>query len=590
MATSHPLFNCYYWYKYRDRLLRRYFRRRPPRPRRYTTRLLLLLLLRGLLTILLFGTLCVQLVLQSRFPPPPEHELFLRNNNARLPPVDPVEDAFQWQHHHHPEIVDNPMFPPPPLISAEEERYSCNDLFGTHQIVKRGHCLYHKVLNWTSCNIGRIRIDTTRIEGSLGGEPIHQVWQRPESEEKLTFHEGSLVLLRSSSSSSSSSSSKQQQQSKEDIIPMDFQRSIDAKLGGFLASAIVQNVVTPSNINHKNDNETTTTTEASSSNAMTTTTTTTTTLLVRRGNYANPCMALLTMYNVYIVLTYHFNDDVSTSTTLSNIIWLDGHAQGDLDPVWTRLFDTTPIHIRQLPQQRQSSIINNNDYNYDIDNAIVVNTMSAIGDEGYGRYDWNSTNNNNCQDDDSSTLVAFRDFVLERYGISRRRRPNTNNTDVVQQTTTTSKEKKILTLLVRKDYTAHPRSNGRTDRTLANVTADVEYLRSIYGDDTYTIQVVSFEGLPFVDQLLAVTQTDVFVSVHGAGNVHVLFLPDDATFVEYIPKGFERRRRFRYLAACLPHITYKAKVAWREQRKFTDGKISVRLRPESKRERAQDIW
>ena len=49
------------------------------------------------------------------------------------------------------------------------------------------------------------------------------------------------------------------------------------------------------------------------------------TLLVRRGNYANPCMALLTMYNVYIVLEYYYDDmgapmswSASLTTPISN--------------------------------------------------------------------------------------------------------------------------------------------------------------------------------------------------------------------------------------------------------------------------------
>jgi hypothetical protein len=61
------------------------------------------------------------------------------------------------------------------------------------------------------------------------------------------------------------------------------------------------------------------------------TATTTTTSLVRRGNYANPCMTILTMDNVYIGMT-HF-----AISGILQILWLDGHAHGDLDAVWRNI-------------------------------------------------------------------------------------------------------------------------------------------------------------------------------------------------------------------------------------------------------------
>jgi hypothetical protein len=159
--------------------------------------------------------------------------------------------------------------------------------------------------------------------------------------------------------------------------------------------------------------------------------------------------------------------------------------------------------------------------------------------------------------------VQFRDFVLRKFQRTR-------------STSTMTPAQNILTFLVRKDYVAHPRSNGRTDRTIADIDDDTAYLQSEYPN--HTIQVVSFEELPFDQQLSYIVQTDILVSVHGAGNIHTLFLPDHAIFVEYFPKSFEQRTRFRYLAECL-NITYQAKPAIVVDR-FPDGKISLRLRPD----------
>jgi hypothetical protein len=49
--------------------------------------------------------------------------------------------------------------------------------------------------------------------------------------------------------------------------------------------------------------------------------------------YANPCMAILEMFNVFIILQ-NFGLLINTTTNAEKtIIWLDGHAQGNLDRV-----------------------------------------------------------------------------------------------------------------------------------------------------------------------------------------------------------------------------------------------------------------
>ncbi len=437
----------------------------------------------------------------------------------------------------------NPLSPP--LL------HSCNDIFGSHQMVRIDDCLHHQLLKWYACDIGTAWIRTDLIEGSVGSEAIEDVVNRPEAQEQLVFFKGSLLL-------------------QNNTVPQYLVNSADTHMKRFLQSAIsLPDFQSQYGSNHV---------FSSPSSRIT--------LLVRRGNYANPCMALLTMYNVYIILEYYCKHFVSGSRSLS-IVWLDGHAKGDLDPVWYQLFETQPLHVKQL--NKQLSLTNEGLDSSDpksrislLGHLMVVNTMSAIGDEGLGLYDWNvdAMTGDNQQGKKrnpssgllNSTLVQFRNFVLERYGLKR-----------------SASKTKILTLLVRRDYRAHPRSTGQTDRTLANVTADALYLQNLY--PTHTLQVVSFEGMPFIEQLRFITSTDVLVAVHGAGNIHVLFLPDDATMVEYIPQPFRQRRRFRFLAECL-NVSYVAKPAWIEERRSVDTTaigersrhgskeiLKVRLRP-----------
>lgn len=445
---------------------------------------------------------------------------------------------------------------------------SCHDLFGSHQIVRNGNCLHHRLLQWLACEISssttagsgkdsndeRVWINPTLIQGSVGGEEIEDILNRPEDEEKLKFSKGSLIVHNLTS------------------IQPRLVQSVDMHMRRFLQSAATKNVLDGLHVNRQD--------KKNSTEDASTFTSSDITLLVRRGGYANPCMALLTMYNTYIVLEHYYDyfqrERKSPHHSRSlKIVWLDGHAKGDLDPVWQRLFHTQPVHIKQL--ESQSSTTSRSDSQgptSDIEprggvmlsrHVMVVNTMSAIGDEGMGLYQWGGYNPKNDEkrpdrrsSDDhgcwkNSTLVHFRDFVLEHYGLKRR-------TFRDQE----SSSPKKLTFLVRKNYRAHPRSTGETDRTIADVEADAAYLQTLY--PFHAVQVVSFEGMPFSEQLEYIIETDILVAVHGAGNIHVLFLPDEATLVEYIPKSFQNRRRFRFLAECL-NVKYIARTAWIEGRK-----------------------
>lgn len=447
-----------------------------------------------------------------------------------LPWNFPRMDSEKWQQPH--TLQKQRPIEEQALPTTSILEHSCPDLFGSHQLQKvqiaTTTCLQHRLLHWLACEIGvpSVQIDTRKIQGSLGGEDVTSVIGRSEEEELLRFEDGALCAPYP--------------------LPQQLLDHSDRHMKRFLQSArVLDPVSTPLAAGNTGSSSTIRKHDSAI------------TLLVRRGNYANPCMALLTMYNVYIVLEHYYRYSFTTVHKQNDlkIVWLDGHARGDLDPVWESLFGTKPIHIQQLRLRNNSS-----SPLLELPNGMVVNTMSAIGDEGLHLYRWprdrkgdlfalNATEHKECLD--NSTLAAFRDFVLERHGLMRRK-------PLVEE------QQPKLTLLVRKEsYLAHPRSNDRTDRSLANVQTDVEYLRSQY--PSHTIEAVSFEGMPFIEQLRQIVTTDVFVAVHGAGNVHVLFLPDDAIFVEYIPKNFQLRRRFQFLAQCL-NVQYIPKTAWIKRR------------------------
>jgi hypothetical protein len=468
---------------------------------------------------------------------------------------------------------------------------SCNDLFGRHQLrsfdpsrypnttttstttvtatssstrrqssksssSSSSCCIEHVRLGWVACRItDPILLDHSKIRGSRGGEELETVLGRPESEELLEFDDGALTLFTTSNDANTS------------ILPFPpnpHQLSLSYQRG-MLELLATTNVV---------EGVPTTTDKKEFRNVPSIDLV----VLVRRGAYANPCMQLLCMYNVYTLLE-EFQLLQQQETPPISIVWLDGHARGKLDDVWPIVFGTQPRHIKELAAGPNTG---HDTTKILWKNTVVVNTLSAIGDEGFRKYTWSSSNSNSTTTIDcdleprQNTLVSFRDHLLQQYGLERKTYHNStfNNR---------------LTLLIREDYQAHPRSDGRTDRTLANVTEDVLYLQSTYPN--YTVHVVSFEHLSFREQLEHVVATDFFLAVHGAGNIHTLFLPNHATVYEYFPRSFKERKRFRFLSECL-NLTYVAKKAWVVD-KFggvADPKVSVRIHPWTHMEAKYDEW
>ena len=374
-------------------------------------------------------------------------------------------------------------------------RNMCDGLFDFEAIQPtegRERCISHLNLGWVSCYVGAVSVDREKIMGSTGGEAIESVSGRDEKEESLLFLKGAIK--------------------SEKPLPAMVTRKMNEAMRKALSSVVVSPEV-------GQDPEPVSRLEGP-------------TFIVKRGDYANPCMSIASIYNVFVAMK-KFN------VTSPNIVWLDGHATGSLDGVWADLFQAKVVHVKQLP----SGVF--------IEEAFVVNQLSAFGDEGIKIHRWGEACHN------SSSLHQFRDFVLEKYQVKR-----------------SVTETKLVTFLIGQNYKAHPRSDGITDRAIANVEADRAYVESLYPG--YHIDVVSFEEMPFQDQLAQIVKTDILVAVHGAGNIHSIFLPDNAKFVEFFPPKFKSRKRFRFLAESIG-VHYTAMLA--RVVSSRNGKVQVTIQP-----------
>ena len=447
---------------------------------------------------------------------------------------------------------------------------SCDDLFGLdsrtiherrwmlgEKILQRP-CIVHGSLGISACDLGTVVIDLSKILGlAYGNETVVNVLGRSEKEEQLRYQKNALLLLDDSPVTKNSSSPD-----KISTLAGDFRTSGPGRI---LAAASLTDEISTSG--HKVGSE-----EADAVLGVEEGTKSLWRLIAdfwrnsrrpsdrRKGNFCDIWgftyfvsrrdyvllpKVMSTLYDVWSTHKILTEADQSVRTCPPRIVWLDGHAYGgDLDLIYHHLFGNG-IHIRRLAPNNETLLFKR---------AVFIENTSPFW-EGLALYKYDHPCRNN------SGLHQFRDFVLKRYRVKRKELHVKTN------------ETKRLTFLVRKDYQPHPRSDGRTDRQVEDIEGDANYLRKQYPD--YQVDIVSFETMSFSEQLRSVARTDLFVAVHGAGNMHTIFLPDGATFHEYFPPGFKSRTRFKFLSHCLG-IKYESRTAV-IKRKFKGGKVSVSI-------------
>lgn len=92
-------------------------------------------------------------------------------------------------------------------------------------------------------------------------------------------------------------------------------------------------------------------------------------------------------------------------------------------------------------------------------------------------------------------------------------------------------EKLVITFLWRRDYVAHPGNpSGLISRKVKNEDEILAYFRQQYPDAV--VNGTQIDQMSFSSQLQVITNTDILISMHGAGLSHILFLPTHAAVVE----------------------------------------------------------
>jgi glycoprotein 2-beta-D-xylosyltransferase len=306
-------------------------------------------------------------------------------------------------------------------------------------------CVTHPILNAVRCYISDLTIYNEKIDVAYGGEPIAEVMGQIEDVEYAKYSVGAFTLPERNS------------------LPVD-------KLShGWYLNKVLAGSTTGRPPAHIQCDETPT-------------------LLITRYEYVNLFHTSTDWWTVYESVPQQF----WLENGKLNVIWLDGHAQGNLDPVWDKAFGpSTPV--KHLPSTGAC-----------FKKAVIVPA-------GYTSPLW--FNNRRWREPPCIQAAnAFADHMLKSFGLSEVRRVP-----------------RRVVLIDRVPYTAHPRSApGHMPRTLKNIESLREAVERAGGE----VKVVRFEQLSFGEQLLEVREADVLVGIHGAGLSHVLFMSPGSTMVE----------------------------------------------------------
>lgn len=295
------------------------------------------------------------------------------------------------------------------------------------------------------CNIKNLRIDVSKIVAPHGDEDLNTVMGRPEDVEFPKYKEGALST-----------------DQKLDI-PVD----IDKKMFFFLENVTDELSYTPDQTCTK--------------------TISTTTLFLTRYDYVNLFHTLTDWWNAFFVLPGD-NQEV-------NVIFLDAHAKGFLDPAWNQAFGKVS-HVMWLPKGGVC-----------FRNAIFVPSgYSSV----LSHHDRSFTMSSPCP----AMTTAFVNHFVTKYKLGKE-----------------EMEKGRVTIIDRVPSVIHPRSDIAIETTLLE---NLEHVRDRIMQETNatSVEVIRLEQLPFEEQLRIIRKTHILIGHNGAGLSHLLFLPDGAHVLE----------------------------------------------------------
>lgn len=213
------------------------------------------------------------------------------------------------------------------------------------------------------------------------------------------------------------------------------------------------------------------------------------TIAVTRYEYVNMYHTMTDWYNAFLMMNFFNRTQRET-----NILIVDAHPEGTLDPVWVALFNST----------RRLSALDARTHFKDM-------VWSLIG------YSSPFTDHLEMT---VPLIEEFRQFFLTSYRIV-----DTKQLDC---------DRLSILFLWRHNYVAHPRNpTGAISRKIKNERALLGVARDMYPQ--FNIEGLQLDLFDMHKQLQIIAQTDILIGMHGAGLTHAVFLPKHAGLIEFIP-------------------------------------------------------
>ncbi|CAM4873471.1 unnamed protein product [Rotaria socialis] len=244
-----------------------------------------------------------------------------------------------------------------------------------------------------------------------------------------------------------------------------------------------------------------------------------TTIAVNRQDYANFYHTITDLYTVYLLCCFFRRDPKSV-----RILFLDAHPKGSLDILWSQLFHS----YTRLGELKASPSI--------FYRELIWSQPQSQSEIDVQRYRKSAP----------SCFVKFREHVLKQFNINYKENEKVNCQAL------------NVFFLVRHNYVAHPRNpSGKITRQLTNeqqILDDLKMKFSKYPNVNFSFN--HFEESSMEQQLNVISQTDIFIGVHGAGLTHVLFMKPNRCLIELTTLLWESQHHFELMAS-INSINYR---------------------------------
>ena len=231
------------------------------------------------------------------------------------------------------------------------------------------------------------------------------------------------------------------------------------------------------------------------------------TIMIVRYEYANIYHTMTDFYCAFVLMQFFNRTQHDT-----NILIIDGHPQGQLDPIWDTLFNSSA---------RVSSLNTRTRFNYAVWGIMGYDSGML----------WHI-------DDTLLLLEEFRNFFLSSYNLVTDQKLDCQHLSIL--------------FIWRHDYLAHPRNpKGVVSRKIANERELLNFTKGTFPQ--FQVRGVQIDLFEFKHQLQLVASADILVGMHGAGLTHTVFLPKHAALIELIPSYWSH----------MSHDHFRALARWR---------------------------